>query len=83
MVDVMFTTAKDVERVIEAVDSEQQQAKRDEIIRAVSSREGVPLIKKSRALYWSPDHGKRAAFTISKHYARRGGPHYWYAYLSG
>ena len=104
MVDVMFTTAKDVERVIEAVDSEQEQAaevddapekvkgaweftdskilqaKRDEIIRALSSRERVPLIKKSRALYWSPDHGKRAAFTISKHYARKGGPHYWYAY---
>jgi hypothetical protein len=74
MVDVMFTTAKDVERVIEAVASEQEQAaevdnapekakgaweftdskilqaKRDEIIRALSSREGVPLIKKSRAL---------------------------------
>jgi hypothetical protein len=104
MVDVMFTTAKDVERVIEAVDSEQEQvaeidsasekakgtweftdskilqAKRDEIIRALGSREGVPLIKKSRALYWSPDHEKRAAFTISKHYAKRGGPHYWYGY---
>jgi hypothetical protein len=104
MVDVMFTAAKDVERAVEALDSEEEQAagvgdaserikgaweftdsrilqaKRDEIIRALSHRERTTLIKKSRALYWNPDHGKRAAFTISKRYARRGGPHYWYAY---
>jgi hypothetical protein len=104
MVDVMFTTAKDVERVVEGVDSGKEdgaeveiaaekvkgaweftdssvlQAKRDEIIRALSRREGTPLIKKSRALYWSPDHDQRAAFTISKRYTRKGGPHYWYAY---
>jgi hypothetical protein len=104
MVDVMFTTAKDVERIVEAAEAEEEpatdvgidlgrikgtweftdssvlQAKRDEIIVALSRREGTPLIKKSRALYWSPDHDKRAAFTISKHYARRNGPHYWYAY---
>ena len=104
MVDVMFTTAKDVESVSEAVDMEEEQAaevgdapakikgtweftdsralqaKRDEIIAALGSREGTPLIKESRALYWSPGHNERAAFTISKHYARKGGPHYWYAY---
>lgn len=104
MVDVMFTAAKDVERAVEAVESEEEQAagdgyapekikgaweftdtralqsKRDEIITALSRREGIPLIKKSRALYWSADHDKRAAFTISKRYMRKGGPHYWYAY---
>jgi hypothetical protein len=104
MVDVMFTAAKDIESVSEAVDLEEEQAaeagdapekvkgaweftdsralqaKRDEIIAALGSREGTPLIKKSRALYWSPGHDKRAAFTISKRYARKGGPHYWYAY---
>jgi hypothetical protein len=101
MVDVMFTTAKDVERIVEAADAEEEpadadsgrikgtweftdsrvlQAKRDEIIVALSRREGTPLIKKSRALYWSPDHDRRAAFTISKHYTRKNGPHYWYAY---
>jgi hypothetical protein len=104
MVDVMFTAAKDVERAVEALDSEEEQAagvgdaserikgaweftdsrilqaKRDEIIRALSHRERTTLIKKSRALYWSADHEKRAAFTISKRYVRKGGPHYWYAY---
>jgi hypothetical protein len=90
MVDVMFTTAKDVERIVETADTEEEpatetdidpgrnkgtweftdskslQAKRDEIITALSRREGTPLLKKSRALYWSPDHDRRAAFTISK-----------------
>jgi hypothetical protein len=104
MVDVMFTTAKDVERAVEAVESEEEQpteaayggekikgaweftdskvlqAKRDEIIAALSRREGTPMIKKSRALYWNADHNERAAFTISKRYTRKGGPHYWYAY---
>lgn len=104
MIDVMFTTAKDVESVAAATPVEEQtaaegndipektrgaweftdsatlQAKRDEIIAALARREGIPLIKKSRALYWSPDHAKRAVFTISKHYDRRIGPRYWYAY---
>jgi len=104
MVDVMFTTAKDVESAVEAevlkvddaeqdvasvekekgtwefTDSELLQAKRDEIVAALSKKEGVPLIRKSRALYWSPDHNVQAAFTISKRYLRKGGPAYWYAY---
>ncbi len=104
MVDVMFTTAKDVESAVEAkvlevddgeqdvisveketgtrefTDSELLQAKRDEIIAALSKKEGVPLIRKSRALYWSPDHNVHAAFTISKRYLRKGGSGYWYAY---
>jgi hypothetical protein len=36
-----------------------------------------PLIKKSRALYWSADKSVRAAITISKQYSDGS---YWYAY---
>jgi len=103
MVDVMFTTAKDVESAVEAVTPEEEppievgdevervkgvweftnrgelQAKRDEIVGALSRREGAAMIKKSPALYWSPDHNCRAAFTISKRYDRKGSV-YWYAY---
>jgi hypothetical protein len=37
----------------------------------------TPLVKKSRALYWSADKSTRAAITISKEYPSGG---YWYAY---
>lgn len=104
MIDVMFTTAKEVENNIQVeisteevpddtvgpteqnkgswqfTDSKALQAKRDEIVAALSHREQTPLIKKSRALYWSADRRTRAVFTISKRYVRKGGPHYWYAY---
>jgi hypothetical protein len=103
MVDVMFTTAKDVEGAVEATVAEEPQpaeigdqilkskgvweftnskdlqAKREEIISALGRRDGITLIKKSRALYWSPDRRLRAAFTISKRYDRKGSV-YWYAY---
>jgi hypothetical protein len=36
-----------------------------------------PLVKKSRALYWSADKTVRAAITVSKTYPDG---HYWYAY---
>jgi hypothetical protein len=36
-----------------------------------------PLVKKSRALFWSADKAVRAAITISKTYPDG---HYWYAY---
>jgi hypothetical protein len=105
MVDVMFSTAKDIEIATEAMalveeeqpadtgdsgekrkgvweftDSRLLQAKRDEIIDALGRREETALIKRSRALYWSPDHDSRAAFTVSKRYTRKSGPLYWYAY---
>jgi hypothetical protein len=105
MIDVMFTTAKEVENVPVTVDSNEVpltsnsadvspklkgaweftdsgelQAKREAIVAALAQRDAMPLIKKSRALYWSPDHSERAAFTISKRYTRKGGPQYWYAY---
>ena len=104
MVDVMFTTAKDVENAVGAeagkedeppqpdvrvekekgqwsfTDSALLQGKREEIVVALSEREDTPMIRKSRALYWNPNHDVRAAFTISKRYVRKGGPAYWYAY---
>jgi hypothetical protein len=104
MVDVMFTTANDVESAAGTVLPEEDQAigiegapqkakgvwvftssrdlqaKREEIIGALSRRQEVALIRKSPALYWSPDHQTRLAITLSKRYGRKGGPHYWYAY---
>jgi|GEM_PF-112378 len=56
------------------------QQKRDEIIKTMSRHVGAPLIKKSRALYWSADHSKRIACTISKRYMKRASYPYWYAF---
>jgi hypothetical protein len=53
---------------------------RDKIISATSSTAGESLIKKSRALYWSPNHEIRVACTISKRYNKQGVAKYWYAY---
>ena len=39
----------------------------------------APLVKKSRALYWSADKSLRAAITVSKQYEDGG---FWYAYHS-
>src|SRR3954454_7568365 len=109
MVDVMFTTAKDVEQAISSetlkeeeppeseldnidniavkqkgiwqfTDSSLLQEKRDVIVSALAKRENIALIKKSRALYWSPSHDLRAAITISKRYLKKGDAAYWYAY---
>lgn len=110
LVDVMFTTATDVEAPIveagadsgdvaeevdatiapaeqtassgtwEFTDAALLQWKRDDIIKAVSRGFGEALIKKSRALYWSPDHERRIACTISKRYKKKGAYPYWYAY---
>lgn len=49
---------------------------RSQIVAALS-RKYRPLVKKSRALYWSPDKTTRAAVTISKRYESGG---FWYAY---
>ncbi|KAB1069935.1 hypothetical protein [Methylobacterium planeticum] len=54
------------------------QQKREGIIAALGRREGAPLIRRSRALYWTADHGVRAVCSISKRYAQRHS--YWYAY---
>ena len=54
--------------------------KRDEIVKAMSHHMGAPLIKKSRALFWSADHSKRIGCTISKRYTKRPTYPYWYAF---
>jgi hypothetical protein len=64
----------------EFTDAALMQEKRDQIIATMSSRIGGPLVKKSRALYWNPDHEQRVACTISKRYLKRSGYPYWYAY---
>jgi hypothetical protein len=47
------------------------------------ARDRVPLVKKSRALYWSADRGLRVVVTISKQYTEaKGRCYYWFAYHS-
>ncbi|HEV2545701.1 MAG TPA: hypothetical protein VGU20_00020 [Stellaceae bacterium] len=60
-------------------DSSIIQAKREAILAAVGRREGVTLLKKSRALHWSADRNVRVACSISKRYSK-GAYKYWYAY---
>jgi hypothetical protein len=52
---------------------------RERALSALSQNVGVPLIRKSKALYWSPDQGHqvRAVATVSKRYKGR---FFWYAY---
>ncbi|WP_342106102.1 hypothetical protein [Methylobacterium sp. SI9] len=102
MIDVMFTTATDVEKLSaglaepevedrsdedrtpksswEFTDSTLLQRKRESIITAVGRDHGAPLIRKSRALFWSADHEVRAACTVSKRYLKRNSYPYWYAF---
>ncbi len=54
--------------------------KRTRIMSAFAGSQGVNLIKRSRALYWTPDHRFRAGCTISKRYEVGAGGLYWYAY---
>jgi hypothetical protein len=108
MIDVMFTTAKDVEiaAAVEATAESEEpgetisltktssatskgtweftdaallQEKRELIVDALNRREGVNLIKRSRALYWDAGHTIRVACTISKRYTKGSYP-YWYAH---
>lgn len=53
---------------------------RDKIIGVASAAFGESLIKKTRAMYWSPSHEIRVACTISKRYETQGIVKYWYAY---
>jgi hypothetical protein len=108
LVDVMFTTATDVEpRLVPAersaplderptpvpgastgpsqsgyefTDAVALESKRQEIVATLSRKFGAPLVKNTRALYWTGDHDKRIACTISKRYTRRNSVPYWYAY---
>lgn len=94
LVDVMFATATDIESadveppgpseakkgVWEFTGSQQLQAKREQLVDAMSAKIGGDLIKKSRTLYWSSDHTKRIACTLSKRYTAKGTLPYWYGY---
>jgi hypothetical protein len=93
LVDLMFTAAKDVEAAVEAenpdvpevtswefTDPKVLQARRAAILESLSARDGVKLIKHSRALYWDADHAYRAVCTLSKRYTKKGQVPYWYAY---
>jgi len=53
---------------------------RDQIIASVSLTFSEALIKKTRVMYWSPNHEIRAACTISKRHDTQGIVKYWYAY---
>lgn len=55
-------------------------AKRASAIAALSVREESALVKKSRALFWSPSKHIRAACAVSKRYKNKGAQYYWYAY---
>lgn len=52
---------------------------RSQIVAALSKKYS-PLVKKSKALYWSPDKAIRVAVTISKRYENGG---FWYAHHPG
>lgn len=54
--------------------------KRAEIIVAVGSHLGQPLIKRTRATYWDSNKTHRAVCTLSKRYTRDNTIPYWYAY---
>jgi hypothetical protein len=56
------------------------QAKREQIVTALASRENVPLVRRTRALYWNAQKSLRVACSISKRYERNGLYAYWYAY---
>ncbi|HPC76572.1 MAG TPA: hypothetical protein PKW81_07785 [Synergistales bacterium] len=55
-------------------------AVRDSIIKSLSERFNTPLLRKTRALFSSPDGKTRVASTVSKRYE---GGKYWYAYHQG
>lgn len=61
-------------------DSRLLQAKREGIVASLARRDGAPLVRKSRALYWSADRKIRAACSISKRYTGKSQNPYWYAY---
>jgi hypothetical protein len=47
------------------------QAKREDIINALSHQKSNPLIKKNGALYWNSEHTIRVACTVSKRYTKK------------
>jgi len=53
---------------------------RERTVSALERQHGIKFIKKSKALFWDPDHVMRIACTISKRYSKQGAIKYWYAY---
>jgi hypothetical protein len=96
LIDVMFTTAKDVEEGEDGkdpvgpkeegssnwqfTDPKLIQAKRELIARAFGERESLKLVKKTRATYWDSSHSHRIVCTVSKRYEDNSSFPYWYAY---
>lgn len=64
----------------QGTDKQLLQAKRQNIVAALARREGVNLIKKSRALYWTGRNDVRVACGMSKRYDVKNQALYWYAY---
>jgi hypothetical protein len=64
----------------EFTDPSMLEAKRVEIVAGFAAHKGMPLIRKSRAIYWNPTHNLRTVCTISKRYAGKGKAPYWYAF---
>lgn len=96
LIDVMFTTAKDVEGGDETkapiedsddggsgwqfTDPKLMQAKREAIANAFAELQATKLVKKTRATYWDATHTKRIVCTVSKRYDEKAFAPYWYAY---
>lgn len=74
------TSAKSSSGTWQFTNAKLLQAKREQIVAALGQREGTSLVKKTRALYWSPSHDLRAACAMSKRYVEKNQAPYWYAY---
>jgi hypothetical protein len=73
-------TAVSVRGTWEFTDKQLLQAKRQDVMTALGRREGVSLVTRSRALYWTASRDVRAAGGMSKRYHGRNQAPYWYAY---
>lgn len=96
IIDVIFTTAVDVESSQEEeqvseedhddykqerTDPELLNAKRQQAVDAFAAARGKELVKRSRTLFWSPDKLLRVCCAVSKRYQTKGEYQpYWYAY---
>ena len=90
IIDVIFTTAQDVESVQEEeqlaeteghkqerTEPEFLNAKRQQAVNAFAALKGKELVRAGKTLFWSPDKQLRVCCAVSTPYESRG---YWYAY---
>lgn len=94
IIDVIFTTAVDVEsgqeeEQLSEDDGHKQErtepdllnTKRQQAVNAFAAVKGKELVKGSRTLFWSPDKQLRVCCAVSKRYESKGDYQpYWYAY---